>query len=274
MRLQDKKAIVTGGGGEKGIGRAIVRAFAAEGADVCVVGLNEQAGAEAVQEVTAQGRDAFHVRCDISQIEDIDRTVAAAMERWECIDVLVNNAGISIPSPFLEVTPQTAWQIWRVNQFGTFFMGQRVARTMAARARAQGWTPADPPVGKIVNISSLSEEVATLNLSHYAATKGAIRMMTRCWALELAPFGVLVNGIGAGFIETNIAAEYIRPGDYETVAKSVPLKRCGQPRDIAGPAVFLASSESDYATGATLFVDGGYVMQSGACIQPNVSDIE
>jgi len=256
MRLKDRKTIVTGGGGEKGIGRAIVRAFAREGADVCIVGRNIEAGKEAADEVREFGGNALQVQCDISQLADIDRTVNTVMEEWGRIDVLVNNAGIAIPSPFLEVTPDMARKVWNVNLFGTFFMGQRVARHMAERARAVGYHVGDPVVGKIINVSSLSEEIGTSHVSHYAVTKGGIRMMTRCMALELAPYGILVNAIGAGFVETSIVD--IPQEEYEKLGKFIPIGRAGVPDDIAGTAVFLASGDSDYATGSTIMVDGGF----------------
>jgi len=259
VRLKGLKTIVTGGGGEKGIGRAIVRAFGREGADVCVVGRNVAAGEEAAGDVRQCGGQAIHVECDISQLEDIDRAVETVLSEWGRIDVLVNNAGIAIPRAFLEYTPEEAQKIWSVNLFGTFFMEQRVARHMVERAKKQGYKTGDPVVGKIINITSLSEEVGTCNVSAYAMTKAAIRLLTRCTALELAPHGILVNAIGPGFIKTSIVD--IPDEAYDEVAQTVPLKRCGVGDDIAGAAVFLASSESDYATGSTLMVDGGYTAQ-------------
>jgi len=259
MRLKDKMTIVTGGGGEKGIGRAIVRAFAKEGADVCIVGRNQKAGEEAAEEVRQCGGRALSLICDISKLDEIDCTVKRVFSEWGRIDVLVNNAGISIPGPFLEVTPEDARRIWDVNMLGSFFMTQRVARHMVERAKQRGYKVGDPIIGKIVNMSSLSEEVGTLNVSPYAMTKAAIKLLTRCTALELAPYGILVNAIGAGFIKTNIVD--IPDEAYDERAKTIPLKRCGVGDDIAGAAVFLASNESDYATGMTLMVDGGYTAQ-------------
>lgn len=259
MRLKGKKTLVTGGGGEKGIGRAVVRAFGREGADVCVVGRNVDAGESAVDEVRGYGGEAMHCECDISRLEDIDRTVKTVLDTWGRIDVLVNNAGIAIPSPFLEVTPENARKIWDVNLFGTFFMAQRVARHMVERAEKRHYKVGDPIVGKIINMSSLSEEVGTCNVSPYAMTKAGIRLLTRCMALELAPYGILVNAIGPGFIKTSIVD--VSDAEYEQVARTVPLKRCGVGEDIGGAAVFLASADSDYATGSTVMVDGGYTAQ-------------
>lgn len=258
MRLEGKKTIVTGGGGEKGIGRAIVRAFAREGADVCVVGCNVKAGQAAAQEVRELGGNALQMQCDISKMGDIEKTVAAVIREWGRIDVLVNNAGIAIPSPFLDVTPEMAQKVWGVNLFGTFFMSRQVARHMVERSKQLGYKPGAPIVGKIINISSFSEDVGTFNVSHYAATKGAIKMLTRCWATELAQHGIVVNAIGAGFVETNIVDAPHE--DYVKLGRAIPLGRVGTPEDIAGAAVFLASSYSDYATGSTIMVDGGFAV--------------
>ncbi|MBN1256246.1 MAG: SDR family oxidoreductase, partial [Planctomycetes bacterium] len=119
----------------------------------------------------------------------------------------------------------------------------------------------DPLVGKIINHSSISEKVGASHLTHYAPTKAAIMMLTKSSALDLAKYGILVNALGTGVVDTNIAIEDVKPEDYEEALKMIPLQRLGLPEDIANLAVFLASNESDYMTGTTVMCDGGYTAQ-------------
>nr|HID59755.1 SDR family oxidoreductase [Desulfobacterales bacterium] len=262
MRLKDKIAIVTGGGVENGIGRAIVRAFAKEGADVCIADINDSLAKEAAEEVEKAGQRALAIKCDISKLKDIDHTVNAVLEEWKRIDILVNNAGIARFKPFLQVSPELTRKIWSVNLFGTFFMSQRVARHMVKRAKSIGYKPGDPATGKIINLSSLSEEVGTPLLSHYSTTKGGIKIMTKCMALELAEYGIRVNAIGPGIVDTSIATDFFAiKENYDAATERIPLKYHATGKDIAGAAVFLASSESDYITGTTIMVDGGLTAQ-------------
>lgn len=245
MRLVGKTAIVTGAA--KGIGRAIALRFGAEGADVLVADINGPLAEQTAAEIRAMGRRAVAVTTDISDLAQIDRMVAAAVAELGHIDILVNNAGIAQFVPFLEITPEVVDRIWRVNQWGTFWCCQRVAQHMAARGS-----------GKIVNMSSLSEEVGTPLLTHYSMTKGAIKILTRCLALELAPLHINVNAIGPGIIDTDISAEHFAVPENRAEANArIPIGRMGAPEDVAGAAVFLASSDSDYITGTTVFVDGG-----------------
>lgn len=245
MRLAGKAAIVTGAA--KGIGRAIALRFGAEGADVLVADINGPLAEQTAAEIRTMGRRAVAVTTDISDLAQIDRMVAAAVAELDHIDILVNNAGIAQFVPFFEVTPEVVDRIWRVNQWGTFWCCQRVAQHMAARGG-----------GKIVNMSSLSEEVGTPELTHYSMTKGAIKILTRCLALELAPHHINVNAIGPGIIDTDISAEYFSMPENRAAANArIPIGRMGAPEDVAGAAVFLASSDADYITGTTVFVDGG-----------------
>lgn len=264
MRLKGKKTIVTGGGGANGIGRAIVRAFGSEGADVCITGLNQEAGEQAADEVRQCGGQALWIKCDNAKLEDIESAVNTVLDRWDCIDVLVNNAGAASLRAFLEVTPEEAHMIWNINVFGTYFMEQKVAQHMVERARQLTYRVGDPIVGKIINISSISEKVGTAMLSHYAPTKAAIGMITKCTALELAPYGILVNAIGVGVIRTDIVREDIKDlgaAAYDEAIAAIPLKCTGLASDVGSAAVFLASNDSNYMTGTTMMVDGGYTAQ-------------
>jgi len=204
------------------------------------------------------GRKAIAAHCDISKLEEIQATVDLVLKEWGRIDVLVNNAGIAKFMSFLDVTPELVWRIWSVNLFGTFFMSQRVARHMIERAKSCGYKPGDPATGKIISLSSLSEEVGTPLLTHYSTTKGGIKIMTKCMALELAPYGIRVNAIGPGIVDTAIAKDFFADKkNYDDATARIPLGYHAVGRDVAPAAVFLASHESDYITGTTILVDGG-----------------
>lgn len=246
MRLRDKAAVVTGA--SRSIGRAIAVAFAREGADV-VVGYrtNEAAARETAAEIEGTGRAALAVRADTSVPGDAERLAAAALERFGRIDVLVNNAGVLKRTPFFEITEREWDRIMAVNLKGYFLCAQAAARTMAERGS-----------GVIVNVSSVSEELAGVNLTHYCCAKGGVRMLTRQLALELAPYGIRANGIAPGLIETDLNREDIADPEFRDYRLSLtPLKRIGVPEDVAGAAVFLASDESRMATGSTIFLDAG-----------------
>ncbi len=259
MKLRNKNALVTGAAGRRSIGRAIVRAFAREGADVAIADINERGARELAAEVRRSRRNSLALACDVANREDIDRTVRAVLAAWGRIDILVNAAGITVPAMFLEVTPAAFEKIWRVNMAGTFFMSQQVARHMVARVRGRRVKPGGPATGKIINLSSLSEHTGIPGQTAYAPTKGGIGMLTKCMAVELAPHGIRVNAIGPGFVRTDISKGYDSPRDYLEIAKHIPLNYCARGSDMAGAAVFLASADSDYVTGTTLMVDGGYV---------------
>ncbi|MBN1257414.1 MAG: SDR family NAD(P)-dependent oxidoreductase, partial [Planctomycetes bacterium] len=171
MRLKGLKTIVTGGGGERGIGRAIVRAFGKEGADVCVVGRSKEAGMAAAEDVRKCGGQAMTLQCNISEYDEIKQVVDTVLSEWGQIDVLVNNAGMSSIRRFVDLTPEEVEQVWKVNFFGTFFMQQLVCKHMIARAEKANYKPGDPVIGKIINHSSISEKVGASHLTHYAPTK-------------------------------------------------------------------------------------------------------
>ncbi|MCL5987267.1 MAG: SDR family oxidoreductase [Actinobacteria bacterium] len=245
MRLENKISIVTGSA--KGIGRAIAIGFAREGAKACIADIDESNGLSALSEVQLYSPGSFFIRTDISDLNQIASCVKETMNRFGRIDILVNNAGIGKFVPFLEVTPELVDKIWSVNLRGTFFMMQAVAKFMVQQK-----------YGKIINMSSLSEEVGTPLLSHYSTTKGGIKIMTKCVALELASYNINVNTIGPGIIDTDISKDFFSiPENRADALRKIPLGRMGNPEDIVGAAIFLASDESQYVTGTTIFVDGG-----------------
>jgi len=245
-RLAGKTAIVTGS--TRGIGKGIAVRYGREGANVVVSGTNAELCEEVAESIRREGGSAIGIVCDVSDLDQINRLYDKTLEKFGEINIVVNNAGIAVFQPFIEVEPETVRKIWNVNLFGTFFSGQRAAKEMIRQGKG----------GKIINMSSISEEVGTADLTQYAMTKGGIKIMTKCMALELAQYGINVNAIGAGVIDTDISMEeFSKPGMREETVKRIPWGRMGEPEDLAGTAVFLAHEDSDYVTGTTVYVDGG-----------------
>ncbi len=244
-RLQDKVAIVTGGG--TGIGRGIALAYAREGAIVVIANRREEKGQGVVNEIEREGGRALFVRTDIRSLPDIDNLVERTVEAYGRIDILVNNAGVATAfAPFLNLPPDMYDLVADTNLRGTFFVTQRVARVMAQQRS-----------GKIVIISSNLADIAQPETCHYMATKGGLKSLTKGLALELSPYGICVNAIAPGEIYVESAKEFFDDPANKPRFDAVPLQRFGYPQDVAGAAVFLASSESDYITGTTTVIDGG-----------------
>ena len=253
-RLAGQVALITGAA--SGIGRATAQRFLAEGARVAAADMNgdgldaEFGGHDGV--VTVAG--------DVSDPADAARMAAAAVEAFGTIDVLVNCAGIARYTNFLEL-PLEEWQLVQdVNSTGTFLMAQAVARHMVAE-RLQG-----QPSRAIVNIASVEAHVVLASSGHpqvhYNASKGAVHMITRALAVELAPHGIRVNSICPGLTETPLAAYALAtPERRSSIEKLVPLGRVAQPGEIAAAALFLASADASYITGEALVVDGGFMVQ-------------
>lgn len=244
MRLKDQVALVTGG--SRGIGRAIVKAFAAEGAKVAFVYRGSQAAAEALaQEITAAGGTALAVQADVTKTEAAQQVAERVEKEWGRLDILVNNAGVIHDDLFVRLEPEHWNQVLQTNLGGTYNFCRAVAYTMMKQRR-----------GRIINISSVAAEHVNMGQTNYAASKGAINAFTRALAVELASRNVTVNAIAPGFIETDMS-EAVRNKAGDLIKKYIPMKRIGQPDDIAKVAVFLASADSAYVTGQVLTVDGG-----------------
>lgn len=247
MRLNNKIALVTGS--SQGIGRAIAVRFAQEGADV-VINYNRGAkGAEeALAEIEATGRRGLIVQADLGKVADIQRLVNTAVEHFGRLDVLVNNAGLETHAPFWDVTEEDYDKVLNVNLKGVFFASQAFVRHLRQNERR----------GKIVNISSVHEELPFPNFTAYCASKGGVKMMTRNLAVELGSLGININNIAPGAIETPINTKLLNdPAKLGALLSQVPLGRLGQTADVASVAVFLASDDADYVTGSTYYVDGG-----------------
>jgi glucose 1-dehydrogenase len=246
-RLLGRKVLVTGS--SKGIGRGIAVRLAQEGADVVINYNSDPKGAEeALAEVRATGRNGAAIQGNTGSADAVRRLVDASVEALGGLDVLVNNAGIESHAPFWDVTEADYDRVLNVNLKGVFFGTQAFVRHCRAAGRG----------GKVINISSVHEDLAFPNFAAYCASKGGLRMLARTLAVELGPLGITINNIAPGAIETPINAKLLNdPAKLSALTRQIPLSRLGQPGDVAGLAAFLASSDSDYVTGSTYFVDGG-----------------
>ena len=247
MRLSGKKALVTGSG--QGIGQAIAIRLAEEGADVAVNYRKNPADAhDTCAQIEKLGRRAPAIQGDVSLVDEAQRLVAESVAALGGLDILVNNAGIERNAAFVDVTEADYQAVVGVNMSGPFFTSQAFARH-----RRDVKQP-----GKVINISSVHEELPFPHFTAYCMTKGGMKMMMRNLAIELAPLGITVNNIAPGAIETPINTKLLNdPKLLQSLLDKIPLHRLGQPVDVANVALFLASSEADYITGTTIFVDGG-----------------
>ncbi|WP_227367634.1 L-iditol 2-dehydrogenase [Halomonas sp. M20] len=257
MKLSEKVAVVTGGA--RGIGLAIAQRYLAEGAKVVVADIDEASIEDAVERLKNEAGDevVMGVRLDVCDRASIDGLVKAVIQRFDGIDILVNNAAVFDMAPVLEVTEQSYDKQFNVNVKGTFFMLQTVAQAMVERGQG----------GKIINMASQAGRRGEALVSMYCASKAAVISLTQSCGLDLIKHGINVNGIAPGVVDTpmwkEVDALFAR---YENrplgekkrlVGEAVPYGRMGHPEDHTGAAVFLASSDSDYVVAQTLNVDGG-----------------
>jgi len=246
-RLAGKVVAITGG--SQGIGLAIAQRFAEEGADISFCYRSNKAGAdEVVANIQKTGRKVAGFQYDVSSVSEGQKFIAGTAAAFGKIDILVNNAGLERRADFWEVTEADFDAVLNVNLKGLFFITQAfVKNRMAAKLG-----------GKIINISSVHEELPFPHFASYCASKGGVKMLTRNLSIELAPLGITINSIAPGAIETPINKTLLNdPAKLTALLANIPLKRLGTPDDVANMAVFLASEESNYATGTTFFVDGG-----------------
>ena len=246
-RLAGKVAAITGG--SQGIGMAIAQRFAEEGADVSFCYRSNKAGAdEAVANIAKTGRKVAGFQYDVSSVNDGQKFIADTAAQFGKIDILVNNAGLERRADFWDATEADFDAVLNVNLKGLFFITQAfVKNRMAVKAG-----------GKIINISSVHEELPFPHFASYCASKGGVKMLTRNLSIELAPLGITINSIAPGAIETPINKNLLNdPAKLSALLENIPLKRLGTPDDVASMAVFLGSEESNYATGTTFFLDGG-----------------
>jgi 2-deoxy-D-gluconate 3-dehydrogenase len=247
MRLKDKNAIVTGAG--SGIGRAIAVGYATEGARVMCADINVPAAQKTATDIRSAGGEAIAITVDVSTRAQVEAMVAAALAAYGRIHILVAAAGIGPVAPFLEVAEEEWDRVLDVNLKGLFLCGQAVGRHMA---QAGG--------GAIINITSQLSEVAQTESPHYMASKGGGKSLTQAMAAELAQYGIRVNALAPGLTNTGMSKLDTEDGlNYRRkIVDHIPMGRPAQPEEMVGAAIFLASDESGYMTGASLIVDGGY----------------
>jgi glucose 1-dehydrogenase len=247
MKLENKVALITGSA--QGIGQAIAVRLAKEGADIIIDDRIGNSGAqETRREVEAAGRRACVIGGDLASLADNRRLIAEGVANMGQIDILVNNAGVEKHADFWEVTEPEFDFVVDINLKGTFFLTQDFVNHLRETKRP----------GRIINVSSVHEELPFPHFSTYCATKGALKMLCRDLSIELAPLGITINNIAPGAIETPINTKLLNSPDLmKALLANIPLNRLGKPDDVAGVAAFLASDDAAYITGTTLFVDGG-----------------
>ncbi len=253
MRLEGKVALITGGA--RGMGAAEAKLFSSEGAKVVIADVLEDEGRRTEAEINETGGDAIFIRLDVTRESEWDAAVNRTIRRFGKLDIVVNNAGVALRNS-IEDTSVEAWdRVMDINAKGVFF-GTKAA---IAQMKEQGTG------GSIINISSISGNIGQDTVSAvYNASKGAVRIFSKSAAVQHAPDGIRVNTIHPGPIETPMTAEgranAERVGEY-TVAENTPMRRYGKPEEVAYGALFLASDESSYVTGAEIVIDGGYMAQ-------------
>jgi glucose 1-dehydrogenase len=254
MRLADKVAIVTGG--DTGIGEAISLALAREGAHVMIDYLGEDAAANAlVDQIENFGGKAAPFAADVSKPDEVDALIAQTVRHFGGVDILVNNAGIEQKHPFLQTPFEVYTKIIGVNLTGVWLCSQNAAKQMVKQKRG----------GRIINISSIHEDLTMPTNAPYCASKGGVRMLMRTIALELAPFDITVNDVCPGAVDTPMDAILKKDKkSYEALLSEIPLHRMAKPEEIAELCVFLASDAAAYITASSYVIDGGMMHKSGS----------
>jgi NAD(P)-dependent dehydrogenase (short-subunit alcohol dehydrogenase family) len=253
VKLKDKVAIVAGG--TKGIGLGIALEFAREGARVVIGGRHAETGAAGVKEIEEAGGEALFVKCDVAEMADLDAIVEAAVERFGRLDIYVANAGIndSNKTHFLEITPDQYDRIMDVNLKGMFFGGQKAAQQMIRQGQG----------GVIINMSSVMAHLALDAQVVYTVSKGGIQQLTKVQAVALAPHNIKVNALAPGPIETELMRRVGSDKELmDTILSRTPQGRVGTPKECGRLAVFLASEDSDFIFGQSIYIDGGRGFQA------------
>jgi len=247
MKLCNKTALVTGS--SQGLGEAAAIRLAKEGADVVVnYHTHAESAHHVVETIKKLGRKCVALGADLGRIEDVRRLIQESVRQLGRLDILVNNAGVELNADFWSVTEGDYDRVLGINLKGVFFATQAFVQHLMEIKRP----------GKIINMSSVHEELPFPHFAPYCMSKGGMKMLTRNLAIELAPFGITINSIAPGAIHTPINTKLLNdPMKLNVLLGNIPLKRLGKPDDVAGAVAFLASSDADYITGTTVFVDGG-----------------
>lgn len=244
--LNNQKVIITGG--SKGIGREIALTFAQLGAKVIITGRDESALYTTTEQLKELQSDCSYIVCDMQDVKSIYEMVDEAVTRLNGLDVLINNAGINIAKPALEVTEEDWDQVLDTNLKGVFFCSQRAGKHMIPYGK-----------GKIINIVSQMAFVGYIKRASYCSSKGGAVQLTKALAVEWAPFNIKVNAVAPTFIETDFTKKMFEDqGFYQDVISRIPLGKLARPTDVTGSVLFLASNMSDFITGETIRVDGGW----------------
>ncbi len=243
--LTGRVALITGGNG--GIGRSIALGFAQSGASVAILGRNEQKNQKVLAELEGAGAPSIAIQADITDTEQIAPAVARVEKELGPISILVNNAGIGVIKPTLEVSLEDWNRVIEINLTACFLLSQAAGISMAKRK-----------AGKIVNIASIYGLFGNPVAASYSASKGALIQLTKSMAIELAPSNIQVNVIVPGYFHSDLTAQFKLTPFYQETIKRVPVGRWGETEELTGAAIFLASHASDFMTGASLVVDGGY----------------
>jgi len=248
MLLKDRIALITGS--SRGIGAAIAKGFAREGCTVIVnYNKSKEAGEKVLNEARKHTNDSIILKFDVSKKAEVDSAVEKIINQFGKIDILVNNAGIVKNSSFIDSKEADLDAILDINLKGSYYCAQAVAKYMIERR-----------YGKIINLTSISQFSPFFNSVHYAMTKSGLKMLTRCTALELGEHNICVNSLIPGIIKTEIVDGYKDKDLLKRMKRIIPLNRIGEPEDMVGAAIFLASSLSDYITGIDILVDGGFCL--------------
>ncbi|MDN3016209.1 3-oxoacyl-ACP reductase FabG [Paenibacillus sp. BSR1-1] len=249
MDLSNKTAIVTGG--NRGLGRTIALALAERGANVVVIGRDEARNKQVVGEIEQLNRKAISFSTDLNSIDSLNEMVESIASTFGTIDILVNNAGTSQTNFALDVTEEEWDKVMNLNVKSLFFCSQAVAKIMKNQGK-----------GKIITVSSVVGAVGDVGISAYTASKAAVINLTRSLALEWARLGNQVNAIGPAYIETEMNHEQLsNPKVLDKIIGKTPMKRLGNPEEIEGAVLLLASDAGSFITGQTIFVDGGWLAQ-------------
>jgi len=246
MELKGKIAVVTGSAG--GIGATIAKEFAKRGASVVISDLDETGGNQTVQDIKSNGSEALWIKANVSKSEDANNLVEKTLEKFDCLDILVNNAGITRDNLLMRMSEEEWDSVIAVNLKGTYNCIRAATKTFMKQRS-----------GNIINIASVVGQMGNAGQANYSASKAGVIGLTKTVAKELATRNVRVNAIAPGFIDTAMTKK-LSESAKESLLSLIPLKRLGQPEDVAKTAVFLASEESAYITGQIINVDGGMVM--------------
>lgn len=246
MRLENKVALVTGAAA--GIGLACAKSLAKEGAKVVMADVATERGEAAAEAIRGDGGEALFVTCDVGEKAEVDALVARSVEAFGKLDIAIANAGIVHACDFLELEEKDWDRVLRVNLKGVFLTGQAAARQMVAQGTG----------GAIINMSSINGVVAIPTITPYVVSKGGVNQLTKAMALSLADKNIRVNAIGPGSIHTEVFESVANdPSKMEGILSRTPMGRVGDPSEIGSVAVFLASDDSSYMTGQTIYPDGG-----------------